>query len=174
MWRPLTSKRMNQVSLVHSLMPNIHTPHSYIPKPCWLHLVFFGCCLGDMGNALTYGNWIFMRSFFSLLGMFVSGSRDGSIHVWDTRCAMRGSQHKPVNSISGAHKKANDVLPTTDSKRRRQRGQRSAGLSSKSGDTKHSVTAVLFHGNHTIASCGTADGYVPCTCILYFTTHIHI
>lgn len=84
----------------------------------------------------------------------MSGGRDGSIHVWDTRCSKRGNGHKPVNSISAAHKKAEAAMATNG----RQRGRRSESLVGKSGDTKHSVTAVLFHGNHCIASCGTADG----------------
>ena len=77
-------------------------------------------------------------------GVLVSGSRDGTIMVWDTRCTGKGSSQKPVNTIHSAHERA---------------GQ---GRATKLSGTKASaagVTAVLFHGDNKIASCGASDGY---------------
>ncbi len=73
----------------------------------------------------------------------MSGSRDGSIMVWDTRCSGKGSSHKPVNMIHSAHEK----------ERAKQNGR-----NSKSTSNVSSVTAVLFHGDNKIASCGASDG----------------
>ena len=81
----------------------------------------------------------------------MSGGRDGCIHVWDTRCAKRGSLHRPVNSITGAHKRPQST------KRKLKIGS-DGMLPMCVRDGKNSVTAVLFHGNQTIASCGAADG----------------
>ena len=75
------------------------------------------------------------------VGVIVSGSRDGSIMVWDTRCTGKGSSQKPINIIHSAHEKEG----------RRQNGRNKATCSASS------VTAVLFHGDK-IASCGTSDG----------------
>ena len=77
-------------------------------------------------------------------GVLVSGSRDGTIMVWDTRCTGKGSSQKPVNTIHSAHERAG------------------LGRATKPSGTKASaasVTAVLFHGDNKIASCGASDGY---------------
>ncbi len=87
-----------------------------------------------------------MKSYVRIIfpeGILVSGSRDGSIMVWDTRCTGKGSSQKPVNIIHSAHEK----------ERGKQNG-RSKSLSTAAS----SVTAVLFHGDNKIASCGASDG----------------
>jgi denticleless len=74
--------------------------------------------------------------------LIVSGSRDGSIMMWDTRVNPRGGSQRPVNAVYGAHTK-----PSHSS-------------------TKHAkvnmggVTSVLFHQDHFIASVGASDGFV--------------
>lgn len=90
--------------------------------------------------------------------VFVSGGRDGSVMVWDTRCSTRGSQHKPVNTIALAHKKTDPSHASGGRKRRR--GHRANPPQKTMVDSQHSVTAVLFHGSNKLASSGAADGTV--------------
>ena len=82
------------------------------------------------------------------IGVFVSGGRDGCVLIWDTRCSGKGSTHKPVNGIYSAHERNKEGLI--------KKGGRSVDPVSSS--TRASVTAVLFHGDHKIASCGAGDG----------------
>ena len=72
--------------------------------------------------------------------------------MWDTRCAKRDSQHRPVNTISMAHKK----VGLSNSYKRK--GQSQGGRATPTPDVKQSVTSVCFHGINKIASVGTADG----------------
>jgi denticleless len=83
---------------------------------------------------------------------FVSGGRDGSIFVWDTRCSSRGSRHKPVNHIRMAHKWIRMSPPATKKQRHTVPKNRC--------EFQYGVTSVLFHGIAKIASCGAADGIV--------------
>jgi denticleless len=85
--------------------------------------------------------------------MLVSGGRDGSIYVWDTRCSSRGSRHRPVNHVRMAHRWTGASPPA---KKRRC----SVTKTAQTTDLQYGVTSVLFHGLHKVASCGAADGSV--------------
>lgn len=97
----------------------------------------------------TFGG---MQCMFVHIGVLVSGGRDGNIFIWDTRCSKRDSKHRPVNTISMAHKMA----ATDKTKKKKGRGQKER--TTPASDGKHSVTSVCFYGNNKIASAGTADG----------------
>lgn len=77
----------------------------------------------------------------------MSAGRDGNILVWDTRCSGKGSSQKPINSIRNAHvnEKNGEVI---------KKGGRLVNV----GSSRASVTAVLFHGDGKLASCGASDG----------------
>ena len=67
--------------------------------------------------------------------------------MWDTRCSGRGSTHKPVNGIYNAHER-NKEEPKKSGR----------SVATVSSSPRASVTAVLFHGDNKIASCGASDG----------------
>ena len=76
----------------------------------------------------------------------MSGCRDGAICIWDIRCSSLVSGYRPVNIISMAHKLPIKSVP------KRKKGRDS------SGDTKISVTALLFQGDDKIISGGAGGG----------------
>ncbi|EDV19502.1 Denticleless protein-like protein [Trichoplax sp. H2] len=76
-------------------------------------------------------------------GVFATGSRDGSIMIWDPRCNKAGGLYKPVNMIQNAH----GINPHKKIFRK-----------DASTFTANSVTCIVYHGSHTILSAGATDG----------------
>ncbi|OZJ03161.1 hypothetical protein BZG36_03893 [Bifiguratus adelaidae] len=85
----------------------------------------------------------------------ITGSRDGHIMVWDTRCqgtvlSNGTSSHKPVDVIRGAH----ESLTAAQRRKKQSKKELTQG--------QESVTAVLSleHTSNLIASAGAADGSI--------------
>nr|CAG4644755.1 EOG090X058A [Leptodora kindtii] len=83
--------------------------------------------------------------------VFASGSRDGSIMIWDTRI---NNASKAENVIRNAHPLSSHVEV------RCSRTKRKATPSNVGNNTVNSVTAVVFQSNHTLISAGATDGNI--------------
>ncbi|XP_789660.4 denticleless protein homolog [Strongylocentrotus purpuratus] len=87
--------------------------------------------------------------------VFASGSRDGSIMIWDDRCKKKGkgSSQLPVICISDAH--INQATAKAQPKRRRKLAPELPTINSS-----YSVSVVLFQKEDVLLSAGSADGIV--------------
>ncbi|GFS08921.1 denticleless protein homolog [Elysia marginata] len=81
--------------------------------------------------------------------VFVSGSRDGHIMMWDKRITRRDGVIPPVNTIYNAH-----MLQPHQSYGKLRKKRTSSGLR----DAQQSVTSVLFQNENYIISAGAVDG----------------
>ncbi|NXV44378.1 DTL protein, partial [Uria aalge] len=87
--------------------------------------------------------------------VFCTGSRDGNIMVWDTRCNKKDGFYRQVNQISGAHNVVDKQTPSKPKKKR----QNLRGLAPLV-DFQQSVTVVLLQDEHTLISAGAVDGVI--------------
>ncbi|RUS25594.1 WD40-repeat-containing domain protein, partial [Jimgerdemannia flammicorona] len=106
---------------------------------------------GDLSRIHVVDKWAVVPD------MVVTGSRDGSIMLWDVRCTGVGmvtgeTRHKPIDTIRDAH------LLSYSTPNRKKRRTEPTTLS----QGEKSVTAVLFpaHEDHLVASAGAADGLI--------------
>ncbi|XP_060082878.1 denticleless protein homolog [Ylistrum balloti] len=82
--------------------------------------------------------------------VFATGSRDGHIMIWDTRCNRKDGFLSPVNTIHNAH--ALQQLSTRKARHRQKLGP--------ARDSQQSVTVVTFQTDTTLVSAGAVDGCV--------------
>ncbi|XP_069116303.1 denticleless protein homolog [Argopecten irradians] len=82
--------------------------------------------------------------------VFATGSRDGHIMVWDTRCNRKDGFLSPVNTIHNAHA-LQQPAP------RKPRNRQKLG---PARDSQQSVTVVTFQLDTTLVSAGAVDGCV--------------
>ncbi|XP_033734620.1 LOW QUALITY PROTEIN: denticleless protein homolog [Pecten maximus] len=82
--------------------------------------------------------------------VFATGSRDGHIMIWDTRCNRKDGFLSPVNTIHNAHALQQ---PSTCKRRNRQK-------LGPARDSQQSVTVVTFQTDTTLISAGAVDGCV--------------
>lgn len=82
---------------------------------------------------------------------FATGSRDGSIRVWDTRCATASVSHlvQPDRTIPNSHCR---TTPTSSSKRK--------AAVSQAVTAANSVTSLVFQDDDKLISCGSGDGLI--------------
>ncbi len=87
--------------------------------------------------------------------LFASGSRDGSIRLWDRRIQEKNGHISPFNIIHDAHVKPEKMDLSTSAKKKR---------NAKIKPTVHvenkSVTSVIFQDDYTLISAGGSDGVV--------------
>ncbi|XP_021363808.1 denticleless protein homolog [Mizuhopecten yessoensis] len=82
--------------------------------------------------------------------VFATGSRDGHVMVWDTRCNRKDGFLSPVNTIHNAH-----ALQQTSVRKPRNRQKLGPAR-----DSQQSVTVVTFQTDTTLISAGAVDGCV--------------
>ncbi|XP_059168656.1 denticleless protein homolog A-like [Physella acuta] len=80
--------------------------------------------------------------------VFVSGSRDGHIMMWDKRISHKDGGIPPINTILNAHTLKHNTNPTKARKK----------AMSQVRDAHQSVTAVLFQNENYVISSGAVDG----------------
>lgn len=56
-----------------------------------------------------------------LLGVFITGARDGNIMAWDTRCNRKNGFYNPMNTIAHAHVMPVKETLTLSGRKRRSR-----------------------------------------------------
>ncbi|XP_048733869.1 denticleless protein homolog isoform X2 [Ostrea edulis] len=81
--------------------------------------------------------------------VFATGSRDGHIMIWDTRCNPKDGHISPVNIIRNAH----SISQVAGHKNKQKR-------LGPSRDSQMSVTAVIFQTDMNLFSAGTVDGCI--------------
>ncbi|KAL4238891.1 hypothetical protein ACF0H5_003598 [Mactra antiquata] len=84
--------------------------------------------------------------------VFASGSRDGHVRIWDSRCNIKDGKVSCVNVIKNAH----CINVSSTSKKKRSR----AGGPAQSNDCQQSVTCVLFQNDNLLTTSGAMDGCV--------------
>lgn len=83
--------------------------------------------------------------------VFASGSRDGHVRIWDSRCNIKEDRLSSVNVIKNAH----SVSQQNANKKRKSRSG-----PAQSQDSQQSVTCVAFQNDHLLTSSGAVDGCV--------------
>lgn len=82
-----------------------------------------------------------MQVFPANLDVLASGSRDGTIYIWDTRCNFKDAKGTPALSLHRAH--------TNVKKKARTSTTTNAGIS-----------GLVMTGSRSLVSTGASDGYV--------------
>lgn len=80
--------------------------------------------------------------------VFATGSRDGSVRIWDLRVAKKGGHHMPEIII--------ETTPTSHLKPKPQKRQKET-VTKKS---LSSVTSLVFQNEHHVVSSGVTDGVI--------------
>ncbi|XP_013408542.1 denticleless protein homolog [Lingula anatina] len=83
--------------------------------------------------------------------IFSSGSRDGHIMLWDTRCSKKDGSIPSVNIVRNAH------LTTSSGSTPKPKKRTKLGPAQ---DSQQSVTSVLFQDENHLVSAGAVDGTV--------------
>jgi len=83
--------------------------------------------------------------------VFATGSRDGSIMIWDTRCYKKDEVYSAENVIRNAHCPPPNAGLTPQPKKKCKVGAQ---------DSLQSVTVVLFQNENTLVSSGAADATI--------------
>ncbi|XP_053394670.1 denticleless protein homolog [Mercenaria mercenaria] len=81
--------------------------------------------------------------------VFASGSRDGHVRLWDTRCNVTGEKVSCVGVIKNAH----SISQQASSRRKKSR-------LGPAQDCQQSVTSVLFQNDNLLTTSGAVDGCV--------------
>lgn len=82
--------------------------------------------------------------------VFATGSRDGSIFIWDTRANTNNYISAADTIISNSHN-----MPATPGS-----GSKKKKLVNSSVSPANSVTSIVFQDDNTLLSCGAADGAI--------------
>ncbi|XP_018410422.1 PREDICTED: denticleless protein homolog [Nanorana parkeri] len=109
-----------------------------------------GECRGHQGSLKSVSFSKFEKA------VFCTGSRDGNVMVWDTRCNKKDGFYRHVKHITGAHNAPDKQTPLKMMKKKKPVAR---GLA-PSVDSQQSVTVVIFQDEHTIISAGAVDGII--------------
>nr|CAB3240075.1 denticleless protein homolog [Phallusia mammillata] len=88
--------------------------------------------------------------------ILATGSRDGNILLWDSRCRGRqNSKQQPVGRIQNAHVVYDSLTPQRKRKRYFQESNNQLLC-----DSRQTVTSVIFQNSNTLVSSGAMDGTI--------------
>ncbi|KAH3847964.1 hypothetical protein DPMN_090300 [Dreissena polymorpha] len=83
--------------------------------------------------------------------VFASGSRDGHVRIWDSRCNIKEGKVSCVDRIKNAH----SMVQQTPGKKKKSR----LGAA-QTQDSQQSVTAVIFQDENILTTAGAVDGCI--------------